>query len=432
MKSELCEILERAERALERGLSREEKLNALEKLRSLVDNRQSTYVRAIVEEAKKPWLLADGEVKRALTNIEEAIRFIGTSQDKDIDIGDSTGGEGKEAVWRAFPRGVVLGITPYNFPLNLVLHKVLPAICSGAPIILKPDPRTPAAAVELQSDLDTAGLPEGFVQVLQCNVEDVEELCLDERVEVISFTGSEKVGWYLKAKHPSKHVVLELGGTATALYAKPEIDKKEVEALTRAALGYSGQVCISTQNILVPRSLLHEMQACFQASMREVKRGTPEAEDTLYGPVIDQRHADGLIAQFEKAVDDGAEVWMSGEDDGLNLAARLITLPHHRFEIAREEIFGPALVLIPYDDDQEALMIFREIKSTLQAAVFTDDDERWDFFQARIRTGALLRNRPPTFRVDSMPYGGVKTSGVGREGVAYAFEEFSERRLIIA
>ena len=336
-----------------------------------------------------------------------------------------------KGTWRPFPRGIVVGITPYNFPLNLVLHKVLPAICTGAPIIIKPDPRTPSPALELEADLSTAGLPPGFVQVLNCSVEDAEALCADHRIEVISFTGSERVGWHIKEKHPTKHVVLELGGTATAIYAKPSIDEVDVRAMTRAALAYSGQVCISTQNVLVPESLLEDAEAAFRREMGKISRGEPDCEDNLYGPVIDRRHADQLLSLFQRSTERGAEIWTAGDDDGLELAARLITLPEHQFEIAQEEIFGPALVLIPYKSRDHAEEIFRELKSTLQAAVFTDDDTLWEYYQGRLRSGAILRNRPPTFRQDGMPYGGVKTSGIGREGVAYAFEEFSERRLII-
>ena len=335
-------------------------------------------------------------------------------------------------MWRPFPRGIILGITPYNFPLNLVLHKVLPAICSGAPIILKPDPRTPTPAHELARALQDSGLPSDFLQVVDCSVEDADILCRDPRVEVISFTGSERVGWSLKGLHTTKHVVLELGGTATAIYARPSLEDKDVDALARASLVYSGQVCISTQNILVPKSQFEEATQKFYQALQKVKRGEPEDPNSVYGPVIDERHAARLLGIFEKAERSGATILCVGEDRGTNLAARLIALPNHHFDIAKEEIFGPALVLIPYSDFSEAESILFDLKSTLQGAVFTDDDSLWERTQRTFRTGALLRNRPPTFRVDAMPYGGVQRSGIGREGVAYAFEEFSERRLIIA
>ena len=431
MNEKLESALSRAEKAQQRGLGLQEKREVLQRLRDKIKEARSLYSEQIRNEAKKPPALADAEVLRAIGNISEAIVFLSGTQDRRIELVATPSGEAPKGTWRPFPRGVIVGITPYNFPLNLILHKVLPAICSGAPIIIKPDPRTPSPARKLEMDLAAVGLPPGFMQVVECSVEEAESLCGDARVEVISFTGSEHVGWHIKAKHPTKHVLLELGGTATAIYAKPSLDGSDVSAITRAALAYSGQVCISTQNVLIPESLLADAKAAFRLEMGKVSRESPDCEDSLYGPVIDQRHADRLLHRFRKAAEQGAEVWKTGDDSGLNLAARLITLPNHQFEIAQEEIFGPALVLIPYQDSDHAEEIFRQLKSTLQAAVFTDDDSLWQQYQSRLRSGAILRNRPPTFRQDGMPYGGVKTSGIGREGVAYAFEEFSERRLII-
>ncbi|MEC8049363.1 MAG: aldehyde dehydrogenase family protein [Myxococcota bacterium] len=427
-----AEVLERAERAFVATTNKEARLAALKQLRERVGEARSIFVQSIVREAKKPRALADGEVSRALANIDEAIAFMGRTHEHKVELGNAPGTKGLEAVWRPFPRGIILGITPYNFPLNLVLHKVLPAICSGAPIILKPDPRTPTPAHELARALENSELPDDFLQVVDCSVEDADVFCRDPRVEVISFTGSEGVGWSLKSLHATKHVVLELGGTATAIYAKSSLEEKDVDALARASLVYSGQVCISTQNILVPESQFEEATQKFYQALQKVKRGEPEDPSSVYGPVIDERHAARLLESFHEAERSGATVKCTGKDNGTNLAARLIALPNHHFNIAKEEIFGPALVLIPYSDFADAESIILDLKSTLQGAVFTDDDSLWERAQRCFRTGALLRNRPPTFRVDGMPYGGVQRSGIGREGVAYAFEEFSERRLIIA
>ena len=432
MSKDYVSALNDAAAAFSAGLSRADKLAILSALKESVEANLELYIGHIVREAKKPRALARAEAGRALGNIDEALHFLSKPQDRLVELSPSLTRESRKGVWRAFARGVVVGITPYNFPLNLVLHKVLPAICAGAPIIIKPDPRTPSAAFELEKALLAAGLPKGFVQVLELSVAETEAMCSDERVEVISFTGSEKVGWHLKRLFPSKHVVLELGGTATAIYAKPTLESEDVMALSRAALAYSGQVCISTQNVLVLAPMMETAKELFEEHLSGLKRGTPDRDDTLYGPLIDERHRQRMIELFARSVEEGAEVLALGEDEGDNLAARLVILPHDQFEIAREEIFGPALVLIPYQDQTDAERIFAELKSTLQAAVFTDDDALWETYQNRLRTGALLRNHPPTFRQDGMPYGGVKTSGIGREGVAYAFEEFSERRLLIA
>jgi len=432
MNNNYLAALDAAEEALRQGLDVSQKETALMGLRGRIQEGRDVFEGYIVREAKKPRALARAEVERALGNITEAEHFLSKPLDRSVELSPSRLEESGKAVWRAFPRGVVVGITPYNFPLNLVLHKVLPAICAGAPIIIKPDPRTPSAALEIEKALLAAGLPKGFIQVLELSVEETEAMCSDERVEVISFTGSERVGWHLKSLFPSKHVVLELGGTATAIYAKPRLESEDVMALSRAALAYGGQVCISTQNVLVPAPMMERAKMCFKEQLSGLKRGKPERDDTLYGPLIDEGHSQRMLELFSRSAEEGAEVLALGEDEGENLAARLVCLPHHQFEIAQEEIFGPALVLIPYQDQTDAERIFAELKSTLQAAVFTDDDALWETYQNRLRTGALLRNHPPTFRQDGMPYGGVKTSGIGREGVAYAFEEFSERRLLIS
>ena len=220
-----AEVLERAERAFVATTNKEARLAALKQLRERVGEARSIFVQSIVREAKKPRALADGEVSRALANIDEAIAFMGRTHEHKVELGNAPGTKGLEAVWRPFPRGIILGITPYN-PLNLVLHKVLPAICSGAPIILKPDPRTPNACPRISAGIGKLELPDDFLQVVDCSVEDADVFCRDPRVEVISFTGSEGVGWSLKSLHATKHVVLELGGTATAIYAKSSLEEK--------------------------------------------------------------------------------------------------------------------------------------------------------------------------------------------------------------
>ena len=262
-------------------------------------------------------------------------------------------------------------------------------------------------------------------------MEDADIFCRDPRVEVISFTGSGESRLVAQKSAHDQTCGLGTGWYGNCNLCKAVTEDRDVDALARASLVYSGQVCISTQNVLVPKSQFEEATQKFYQALQRVKRGAPEDPTSVYGPVIDERHAARLLGIFDEAESSGATILCAAEDRGTNLAARLITLPNHHFDIAKEEIFGPALVLIPYTDFSEAESMLFDLKSTLQGAVFTDDDGLWERTQRTFRTGALLRNRPPTFRVDGMPYGGVQRSGIGREGVAYAFEEFSERRLII-
>ncbi len=423
------ELLEQAEAALGIQWPSSERRRILGRARRLLEERSEVFTEAIVKDARKPRSLAQAEVHRALCNFDAALAFLDTSTDQIVELDAS---QNLRGVWRAFPRGVVLGITPYNFPLNLVLHKVLPALCLGAPIIIKPDPRTPRASQLLADLFVEAELPKGLFQVIECSVEQTHALCRDARVEVISFTGSERVGWLLKETYADKQVLLELGGTATAIYSRNPVQVDDTKALARAALVYSGQVCISTQNVLVERSHLNEFVSQMRTSMSELSRGEAEEEGVVYGPIIDASHAERLLETFRRAEKNGAAVEVLGEDRALNLAARLITLPHADFEIAKDEVFGPALIVIPYDSVEDVFSLFESLKSTLQASIYTDDDQLWARAQEVMRTGALLRNRPPTFRVDHMPYGGVKRSGVGHEGVSYAFHAYSERRLLIS
>jgi len=405
----------------------------LERIRSLLRERRDAFVDLIVKEAGKPVGYARNEIDRCITTLgtaaAEALRFSGEAVPLDFDAG-----EGRTAFTKRFPIGVVACITPFNFPLNLVLHKVAPALAVGCRVIVKPAPQAPLSTLALAGLVDEAGYPEAVFNALVCDIPVAEQMVKDERVAMLSFTGSEKVGWHLKNICGRKKIVLELGGNAAVIVDETADIDSAAKVVARGAYLYAGQVCISTQRIYVVDKVY---DAFADRLLREVNAagvGDPNDPEVIVGPIIDKGHLKRISDWVGEAVSGGATVLTGGKvrDDGHNLyEPTLLTHTTPAMKVIREEVFGPVAVIERVASFEEGIARTNASEFGLQAGVFTNDFRHVKMAHDKIEVGGVMINNVPGFRVDSMPYGGVKGSGFGREGLRYAMEEMTEPRLLV-
>lgn len=392
--------------------------------------RREEFARSITAEAGKPITDARREVGRAIQTFtvaaEEAKRMSGEVIPLDL----TPGMEPYLGVVRRFPVGPVLGITPFNFPLNLVAHKVAPSLAAGNPIVLKPAPQTPVTALLLGEAVLKAGLPPGAFSVVPCENAVAEQMVTDPRFKVLSFTGSAAVGWMLKTKAGKKRVVLELGGNAGVIVA-PDADLDL--AAERCAAGgytYAGQSCISVQRIYVHSAVYGRFVEKLLARVRALEAGDPLDEATVIGPLIDEAAARRVEDWINEAVAQGARVLAGGKRSGPLVEATVLAGVKPEMKVSCREVFGPVVTLSQYQRFEEAIDALNDSEFGLQAGIFTRDVDRIFRAYRDLEVGAVLANEVPTFRADHMPYGGVKDSGLGREGVRYAMEELTEPKLL--
>jgi acyl-CoA reductase-like NAD-dependent aldehyde dehydrogenase len=395
-----------------------------------IRRREADLVASMCDEAGKPVRSARVEVQRAVMTFSlaaaELTRFGGEVVPVDLDPATA----GYEAVVRRVPAGVVVAISPFNFPLNLGAHKVAPALAVGAPVIWKPPPQAPGAAGIVAELARDAGVPAGLLQVLPCPNEAAEQLAVDERVAVVSFTGSAAVGWALKRKVGRARVVLELGGNAAAVIAADADLAKAAARLALGAFSYAGQVCIKVQRVLVERGVYAAFRERLLAETAKLPAGDPADEATVVGPIIEERHVDRILAWVEEARARGAKVHGGGRQGSVLLPVILEDVPEDA-RVSAEEVFGPVVILTPFDRFEEAIATVNRSRYGLQAAVFTRDLQRVRRAFRELEVGGVIVNDYPTFRQDVMPYGGVKESGLGREGLAYAMADYTEPRLLV-
>ena len=340
--------------------------------------------------------------------------------------------EGRIAITRRFPIGVVAGITPFNFPLNLVAHKVAPAIASRNTIVIKPATKTPLTALMLGEILLEAGMTPGQVNVIPCRAEVGERLVTSERVAKLSFTGSAAVGWRLKSLAGSKRVTLELGGNAAAvIHSGADLDWA-VRRTALGAFGYAGQSCISVQRVLVHKPVYAKVVRLLAREINaNVKAGDPRRHDVTVGPMIDRAALDKTHEWVKEAVAGGARVLTGGRRRGPCYLPTLLANVDRRMKVVCQEVFAPVATIQSYDTFGQALRMVNDSAYGLQMGVFTGDlAHAFEAFE-RCEVGGVIVNDFPTFRVDNMPYGGVKRSGFGREGVRYAMEEMTELRVMV-
>jgi acyl-CoA reductase-like NAD-dependent aldehyde dehydrogenase len=386
---------------------------------------------ALCIEAGKPLADARGEVTRLIDTFaiaeREALQFGGEYMPLEI----SARAAGYESITKRVPIGPCSFISPFNFPLNLVAHKVAPAIAVGAPFILKPASKTPIGALIIAEILAETDLPAGAFSVLPASRDGADLFTTDDRLKLLSFTGSPDVGWMLKKKAGKKKVVLELGGNAACVVDEDTDLDYAATRLTLGAFYQSGQSCISVQRIFIHEKIYDELVPKLIAAANALTPGDPRDASTSLGPIISVAEAMRIEEWIEEAVTDGAKVLCGGTRDGAFVEATLLenTLPHHR--VNAEEIFGPVATIHRYNDFKEVVDRVNEGRYGLQTGIFTKNMDYAFYAWNELEVGGVVINDIPSFRVDSMPYGGVKDSGLGREGIRYAMEDMSEIKLMV-
>jgi acyl-CoA reductase-like NAD-dependent aldehyde dehydrogenase len=408
-----------------------ERQRVLRRVSENISERKQEFARTMAQEAGKPIKAARTEVERAIFTFnvaaEESTRIYG--EYLPLDWQEFTAG--RWGIVRRFPLGPIAGITPFNFPLNLVAHKVAPAIAAGCPLVLKPAPQTPLTALLLAEAVQQAGWPDGGLNVLPLSNEDAGLLVTDERIKMISFTGSAAVGWQIKKNCGKKKVVLELGGNAGVIVHS---DADLAYAADRCVVGgfsYAGQTCISVQRILVERSGFAKFTDLLLEGVKKLKTGDPLDDSTDLGPLI--RESDAIRASdwIQEAVRTGARLLCGGQRRGPVLEPTVLTGTRPEMKVNCQEIFAPVVTVEPYDDFNQALKQINNSPYGLQAGLFTRDAKLIFNAYEELEVGGLIAGDVPAFRIDHMPYGGVKDSGLGREGLRYAIEEMTEPKLLV-
>ncbi|MEO7432762.1 MAG: aldehyde dehydrogenase family protein [Dokdonella sp.] len=406
--------------------------NILEHCVARFRERHDELAMALCIEAGKPIRDAEGEVTRLIDTFkvaaEESVRIDGDVMNLEI----SERSNGYRGFVQRVPIGACSFITPFNFPLNLVAHKVAPAIAAGCPFVLKPSGKTPVGALIIGEILAETDLPKGAFSILPCSVDDADAFVTDERLKLLSFTGGQ-IGWDLKAKAGRKKVVLELGGNAACIV---DADQKRrlddvIDRLIFGSYYQSGQSCIKVQRILIHDSLYETVRRRFVAATKQLKAGDPKKRSTFLGPLIDEASAKRLESWIDEARTRGAKVLCGGGRKGSRLEATVLEKVPPDAKISALEAFGPVTLLAPFKHFDDALAQVNASDYGLQAGVFTQDIshamQAWD----TLHVGGVIINDVPSFRVDNMPYGGVKGSGIGREGIRFAIEDMTERRLMV-
>ena len=388
---------------------------------------------ALCIEAGKPIKDARGEVTRLIDTFrvgaEESVRIGGEVMNLEI----APRAQGYRGMWKRVPIGPCSLISPFNFPLNLAAHKIAPAIAAGCTWVMKPASRTPIGALIIGEILAETDLPKGAFSILPCARDGADLFTVDDRLKLLSFTGSPGVGWELKAKAGRKKVVLELGGNAACIVDADQADRLDhvVERLVFGAYYQSGQSCISVQRIIVHEDLYDALRDKMVTAVKALKMGNPRDEDTFIGPMISESEAKRLQGWVSTAVDGGATLLCGGKRDGAMLEAALLENIPTDSDLNCEEAFGPAAALYRYTDFEAALRQVNDSKFGLQCGIFSTDIRKamraWDVLEV----GGVVINDVPSWRVDNMPYGGVKDSGLGREGLRYAIEDMTEIRLLV-
>jgi acyl-CoA reductase-like NAD-dependent aldehyde dehydrogenase len=407
-----------------------ERQRILRSISAKIAERREQFARTMALEAGKPIKTARAEVDRAVFTFsvaaEEAARIGG--EYLPLDLQEFTAG--RWGIVRHYPVGPIAAITPFNFPLNLVAHKVAPAIACGCTIVLKPAPQTPLTALMLAEVVQESGWPAGALNVIPTTNEDAALIVADDRLKMLSFTGSSAVGWKLKANSGKKKVTLELGGNAAAIiHSDADLDFA-AERCAVAGFSYSGQSCISVQRILVHKPVFDGFLQKFVERTKKLKTGDPLDESTDIGPLIRQSDAERATKWVQEAIAAGARMLLGGERKGSVVDPTILTSTRAEMKVNCEEVFAPVKTVEPYEDFSDALARVNGSPYGLQAGLFTNDARLIFRAYDELEVGGLIVGDVPTFRIDHMPYGGVKDSGLGREGLRYAIEEMTEPRLL--
>jgi acyl-CoA reductase-like NAD-dependent aldehyde dehydrogenase len=396
-----------------------------------ITKRKDELAQVLAIEAGKPIRDSHGEITRLIDTFriaaEEAVRIYGELMPLDI----SARVEGYQALLKRFPVGVCSFITPFNFPMNLAAHKIAPAIAAGCPFVLKPASATPISSIILGEIMAETALPEGAFSILPCSHRDAEPMITDERIKHLSFTGSPDVGWDIKARCGKKTITLELGGNAACIVDAGADIEYAVKRLIMGAFYQSGQSCISVQRIIAHEKIYDKLKSRLAEEASKLKYGDPLLEDTFLGPLITLDDAKRVESWVNEAVAAGAKVVTGGKRHDACYEATILEDVRHDLKVSCVEVFGPVTTIEPFSDFKRAIEIANDSQYGLQAGVFTDNLDRAFYAYNDLEVGGVVINDVPSFRVDNMPYGGVKNSGIGREGVRFAIEAMTELKLMV-
>ncbi|HTI28817.1 MAG TPA: aldehyde dehydrogenase family protein [Methylomirabilota bacterium] len=413
-----------------RRLASFERRDALAHVAERISQDADELAELLSRESGKPIRDAGGEVARgALTfriAAEEALRINGEW----LPLDWSAANRGRSGIVRRYPIGPIAGISPFNFPLNLAAHKVAPAIAAGCSIVLKPPSKDPLVMLRIAGYLAETNLPKGAVSILPMDRPTGDRMVADDRFKLLSFTGSPSVGWKMKAEAGKKKVVLELGGNAGAIVDETADLDWAVARLAFGAFAYSGQVCISVQRIYVVQGIFEEFQRRFVEKVRQLKMGSPLDPATDLGPMVDRKAVARTHDWVGEALAAGARALVGGEPDGLFYPPTVLVDVPKDARVCGEEVFAPVVNLFGVPDFKAAIAQINDSQFGLQCGVFTNDLERTLLAHDELEVGGVIVNDVPTWRTDAMPYGGVKDSGLGREGLRWSIEDMTEPRLL--
>ncbi|MBC7862261.1 MAG: aldehyde dehydrogenase family protein [Bacteroidia bacterium] len=412
-------------------LESHEKFEALKFISETLQKNKNDLGKILSIESAKPLMYAIAEIERAaqtfLIAAEESKRLPGGYMSLDW----TENGKNKEGIIRYFPAGIVAGISPFNFPMNLAVHKIAPAIAAGCPIILKPASATPLSTLALARIIAKAGLPKGAVSILPMDRKTGNLLVTDDRIQLLSFTGSPEIGWELKKQSGKKKVVLELGGNAGVIVSQTVEAEKIIDMCLNGAFSYSGQICIHAQRFFVHADKYEQFISLMMTAAKKLKEGDPLKADTKISVMIDEENAKRVEEWVNEAIKQGAKLICGGKRKGNFYLPTILTGTKAGMKVYDEEVFGPVICIEKFRTFEEAVTKINDTRFGLQCGVFTDSVKELNYAFKHIETGGIIHNDVPTLRFDQMPYGGIKDSGLGREGVKYAIMDMMEAKVLV-
>ncbi len=383
-------------------------------------------------ESAKPMRYALSEIDRASQTFLIAAEECKRLPKEYLALDWTPNGEKREGLVNYFPVGIVAGIAPFNFPLNLAVHKIAPAIAAGCPIILKPASATPLSTLELAKIIDKANLPKGSVSILPMNRNIGNLLVTDPRINLLSFTGSPEIGWKMKAQSGKKKVVLELGGNAGVIVSDTANFELAVDKTIVGGFAYSGQICIHAQRVFVHQSVFEKFTKLFVNKAKQIAYGNPIHPETEISDMIDEANAIRVESWIKEAIAQGAQLLCGGKRTGKLIEPTVLTNCTNKMKVYSEEVFGPVVCLEKYDGKiEDAVQHVNDSQFGLQCGVFTNNIDELDYCFKQLNVGGVIHNDAPTLRFDHMPYGGIKDSGLGREGVKYAILDMLEAKVLV-
>lgn len=387
----------------------------------------------LIAEGGKPRNAASAEVERLINTFQIAADAVSQlDEGRLIPLAVTQAASNYTGMVKHVPIGAVSLISPFNFPLNLTAHKIAPAIAAGCPFVLKPASLTPISALKIAEILAETDLPQGAFSVLPCQREHADVLVTDDRFKLLSFTGSDQVGWDMKARAGRKKVTLELGGNAAVLIEPDtEISDALIDRIIGGAYGHAGQVCISVQRILVHADIYSELKKKLVSRLKKIQAADPSLTTTLVGPMIKDKEALRLKKWVDKAVKKGAKVLSGNVLNGVLFEPTLLEGVDENLEVYKDEVFGPVAIIEKYKDFEKGIAKINSSRFGLQAGVYTQNLNKMMYAWDQLHVGGVIINDIPSFRVDNMPYGGVKDSGLGREGIHSAIRDMQEERLLV-